>query len=369
MPIARSMAYFDHAAVAPLAEPTRDAIVGWAEDAALNGDTSWPSWARQAEELRAVLAGLLGASLDEIALAHNTSEGIGFVAEGYPWQSGDNVVTLADEFPSNQYPWLNLASRGVEVRRVATVEGRLDFDRLAAAIDGRTRILSVSWVSYSSGWRNDLDRLAELAHGRGALFFVDAIQGLGVVPLDVRRTPIDFLAADGHKWMMGPEGAGVFFLRREHLDRLRPLGVGWNSVRRAHDFDHIELTFRPAASRYEGGSQNMVGAIGLLASLKVLGQYGSEAICRRVFQITDLACERLSQLGATIRSDRSDAHKSGIVIFNLPGCDSIELRKRCLAEGIVLSCRGGGLRIAPHAYNNADDIERLVGCLKRAMGP
>ena len=137
--------------------------------------------------------------------------------------------------------------------------GRLDLDRLAAACDDRTRIVSVSWVAYASGWRHDLDRLAELVHRRGALLFLDAIQGLGVFPLDVRKTPVDFLAADGHKWLLGPEGAGIFFIRREHLDRLRPVGVGWNSVRGAHDFSRIELLFKDTAARYEGGSQNVAG--------------------------------------------------------------------------------------------------------------
>jgi cysteine desulfurase / selenocysteine lyase len=237
-------------------------------------------------------------------------------------------------------------------------------DRLAAACDQRTRILAVSWVGYCSGWRNNLDQLAELAHGHGALLLVDAIQALGVVPLDVSRTPVDFLAADGHKWLLGPEGAGVFYVRREHLDRLRPFGVGWHSVIHEHDFTRIELALRPTAARYEGGSQNMVGAIALKASLELLGRFGPAALCRRIFEITDLACQRLEQLGARIRSDRSPEHKSGIVIFDLPGRDPVQLRKRCLESGVVLSCRGGGLRISPHAYNDASDVERLVEAIQ-----
>lgn len=367
MPITDRWAYLDHAAVSPLPQPTREAIVAWATDAAVNGDTSWPAWAAKAEELRGLFGGLLGADEEEIALIRNTTEGINFVAEGFPWQSGDNVVTLADEFPSNQYPWMHLESRGVEARRVPTIEGRLDFDRLAQACDRRTRIVSVSWVSYSSGWRNDLDRLAELAHSRGALLFVDAIQALGVAPLDIRRTPVDFLAADGHKWMLGPEGAGVFYVRREHLDLLRPMGVGWNSVARAHDFTHIDLTFKRSAARYEGGSQNLLGFIALLSSLKLLTSFGPAALWQRILEVTDQACERLQEIGATIRSDRRMEHKSGIVVFSLPGRDPHELRKMCLAQGVVLSCRGGGLRISVHAYNNADDLQRLVECLREQL--
>jgi cysteine desulfurase / selenocysteine lyase len=364
MPIARQWAYFDHAAVAPLSEPARQAVSQWADEAAVSGDTAWPAWARKAEELRARLAELIGASTDEIALARNTTEGINFVAEGFPWQRGDNVVTLADEFPSNQYAWINLAERGVQTRRVAVREGTVDFEAIAQACDDRTRLLAVSWVGYCSGWRNNLEQLAKLAHARGALLMVDAIQALGVVPLDVRNTPVDFLAADGHKWLLGPEGAGVFFARREHLQQLRPLGLGWHSVVHDHDFTRIDLNLKPSAARYEGGSQNMVGALALLASLEFMAGFGTEAICRQIFAVTDLACQRLEQIGARIRSDRSPEHKSGIVIFDFPGRDPRELRARCLERGVVLSCRAGGLRISPHAYNNASDIDRLIDALK-----
>ena len=367
MPAAVTLAYFDHAAVAPLPGPTQEAIIQWAQSAAAEGDTVWPQWSRQVSELRSLSARLLSAQAEEIALIHNTTEGITLVAEGYPWKPGDNVVIPADEFPSNQYPWLNLADRGVETRRIPVDRGQLDLDRLLAACDRRTRIVAVSWVSYASGWRNDLDRLAEAVHDRGSLLFVDAIQGLGVLPLDVRRTPVDFLAADGHKWLLGPEGAGVFFTRREHLELLRPLGVGWNSVVHAHDFSRIELKLKPSAERYEGGSQNMVGLIGLRSSMDLLVRLGAAAISQRIFEITDLACERLRQIGAVLHSDRSPLHKSGIVALDLPGRDLTAVREECLRRGVVLSFRGGRLRISPHAYNNESDIERLIDALKGCL--
>ena len=175
-----------------------------------------------------------------------------------------------------------------------TEGGRVPLEALLDACDARTRIVSVSWVGYASGWRIDLDRLVEAVHARGALLFLDAIQGLGVFPLDVRRTPVDFLAADGHKWLLGPEGAGIFYLRREHLDLLRPLGVGWNSVAHDRDFTRIELNFKDTAERYEGGTMNVAGFIGLNASLELLLRHGQQAISRRVLEITDLACERLA---------------------------------------------------------------------------
>ncbi len=364
MPVADRFAYFDHAAVAPLSQMARQAIMQWCNQATAEGDTVWPGWHQRVEEARALAARLLGADEAEVALVHSTTEGITLVAEGYPWQVGDNVVTLENEFPSNQYPWLNLASRGVETRRVSPRDGRVDLARLEAACDARTRIIAASWVGYLSGWRTDLDALVELTHRRGALLCVDAIQGLGVFPLDVKATPIDFLAADGHKWLLGPEGAGLFYLRREHLDLLRPIGVGWHSVVRSSDYGHIELDLKPNAARYEGGTQNMVGFIGLAASIEMLLEYGTAAIGRRILDITDLASERLQQCGAALSSQREGDHRSGIVSFEMPGRDSLELKRRLMSAGVVTSARSGKLRISPHAYINAGDIDRLIDGLK-----
>jgi selenocysteine lyase/cysteine desulfurase len=363
MPVTAQWAYFDHAAVAPLPARTHQAIVAWAREALQDGDTVWPRWNRRVEECRALAARLIGADPSEIALAHSTTEGISLVAEGYPWQPGDNVVTLDNEFPTNQYPWLNLGSRGVETRRVEAPDGRVDVDRLAAACDARTRIIAVSWVGYASGWRADVDELVALARDIRALLCLDAIQALGVFPLDVQKTPVDFLAADGHKWLLGPEGAGVFYLRREHLDLLRPIGVGWHSVVQASDYGHIELNFKPSAARYEGGSQNMVGFLGLAASLELLLELGTPAISRRILELTDLACERLATAGAIVASHRQGAHRSGIVSFELPGHDALAVKKRLLAADVVTSARGGKLRLAAHAYNDASDVDRLIDAL------
>lgn len=364
MPVAQKWAYFDHAAVAPIPAPTTDALRAWTQQAVTEGNTCWLAWQRDVERCRILAAELLGSHVDELALIHNTTEGISLIAEGFPWCDGDNVVTLANEFPSNLYPWLNLASRGVKARRVETDDGRVDLARLAAAIDGRTKIVSISWVGYASGYRIDLDQLSDLVHARGALLFVDAIQGLGAFPMDLSRTPIDFLAADGHKWLLGPEGAGVLFVRKPHLDLLRPLGVGWHSVVHAHDYTRIELDLKPTAARYEGGSQNMAGFLGLAASLQLLLQLDIERISQSVLDITERATERLQHIGAEIHSARTDSCRSGIVSFSFAGRDPQELRKRCLAAGVVLGCRAGRLRISPHGYVNDDDIDRLVDALK-----
>jgi selenocysteine lyase/cysteine desulfurase len=366
MPVARRWAYFDHAAVAPLSGPASQALARWAEGAVLNGSAGYAAWKEGVEETRCRAARLIAAQSEEIALVANTTAGINLVAEGFPWQPGDNVVVPDNEFPTNQYPWLHLADRGVETRRVPAQEGRMPVERLVAACDARTRIVSVSWVSYSSGWRQDLDRLVEMVHQRGALLFLDAIQGLGAFPLDVRRTPLDFLAADGHKWLLGPEGAGIFYLRGEHIQRLRTVGVGWHSVVHSHDFSRIELALRDTAVRYEGGSWNMAGTLALGASLGLIERFGPQAISQRILEVTDLACRRLQEIGAVVRSDRRAPHCSGIVLFELPGCAPAAARTACLQRQVVLGCRSGGLRISPHAYNDAADVDRLIDALEAA---
>jgi cysteine desulfurase / selenocysteine lyase len=367
MPATKRLAYFDHAAVAPLSGPASEAIGKWLVEATEEGGPAWPRWERRLQEVRRVAATMVGAKPEEIALVRSTTDGITLVAEGLAWQPGENVVLSTDEFPSNQYPWLNLQSRGVEVRRVEAADGRLDLHRLMSACDGRTRIIAISWVGFLSGWRIDLATAAETAHRRGALLLVDAIQGLGAFPLDVARTPIDFFAADGHKWMLGPEGAGLLYIRREHLNRLRPLGVGWNSVASDLDFAHIEFRLKDSAERYEGGSPNSVGFAGLGASLELLSSLGIDAIGRRILEIIAECHERLSKLGATVYSAlEPEENRSGILTFEFPGLNSLAMKRHCLSKGVVLSHRTGKLRISPHAYVNHEDIDRLTDALTEA---
>jgi selenocysteine lyase/cysteine desulfurase len=297
----------------------------------------------------------------------STTDGVTLAAEGFPWQTGDNVVVPADEFPTDQYPWMNLASRGVETRRVPMEHGRLDLNRLEAACDSRTRIVAISWVGFLNGWRTDLKAAAEMAHRKGALLFVDAIQGLGAFPIDVRKTDIDFLAAGAQKWLLGPEGAGVFYVRHELLPKLRPIGVGAHSVTQGNDYTKVELSLKPTAARYEGGGPNMVGMIALGASIKLLLEMDLSHIGERIIEITDQCCSRLQELGATFATDRSAAdNKSGIVTFELPGCDPLAIRKHGYTRKVALAQRAGKLRISPHAYINDDDIDLLIDMLSEA---
>jgi cysteine desulfurase/selenocysteine lyase len=366
MPVARKWAYFDHAAVAPLSQPASDAIAKWLVQAAEEGDTTWLAWAAQLNDCRRAAAELIGANDSEIALLPNTTVGINLVAEGFPWQPGDNIVTLADEFPTNLYPWMNLASRGVETRLVPTNNGHVTPEQIAEHCDTRTRVVSVSWVGFANGYRRSLKPIADVAHEFGALFLVDAIQGLGVFPLDVDADEIDVLSADGHKWLLGPEGAGIAYIHSGWLERLAPVGIGWNSVVNAGNFDSIELKLKPHAGRYEGGTYNMAGFIGLGASIRLLLSLGIDNVATAILDFNAMACARLDEMGAVIHSPQTDENRSGIVSFELPGRDPQQLRKHCLANGVALNCRSGRLRLSAHAYNNQADLDRLIATLASA---
>ena len=210
MPVTKRWAFFDHAAVAPIPTCGHQAMNEWTTDIMENGGVHHGDWMNRIEKVRQTAGRLIDADPFEIAFVKNTSEGIGIVAEGFPWRAGDNVVTSAEEYPANVYPWMNLADRGVEVRLVPSRQGRVLIDDLRQAIDPNTRILTISFVEFASGFRNDLAALGTLCRELGVYFFVDAIQGLGMLPLSVDEVPIDFLAADGHKWLLGPGGPASF---------------------------------------------------------------------------------------------------------------------------------------------------------------
>lgn len=364
MPVAQSIAYFDHAAVGPLTLPASVAIQEWCAEATYTGDMNWPKWNHRVTRLRRLAASLVNASPTEIAIVPNTTAGINFVALGLEWKDGDNIVLPASEFPSNLYPWKSLERFGVEFREVPlTANHEVDLDGIAAACDSRTRIVTCSWVGFASGYRIDVAKLAEIAHSNGAYFFLDAIQGLGVFPLDVKSCEVDFFAADGHKWMLGPEGAGLFYVSEAMLDKLAPQMIGWGSVTNPFDYSSPKLEIKPDASRYEGGSMNMVGVAGLLASLELLHQQGlshsTSLVADHVLNVTDYLCDRLLGIGASIKSVREAKHASGIVSFDIEGLPLVEVRKHLLQRGIVTSCRGGWLRCAAHAYNDTADVDRL----------
>ena len=358
-PVTRRWAYFDHAATAPLPRRAGDALRAWAAEQENDGVVGWPAREDRLEKIRDNAARLLNAHRDEIAFIQSTTHGIGLIAEGYPWQPGENVVSAADEYPSNIYPWMNLQSRGVSLRQVESREGRIWIEDLAAAIDRSTRVLAISHVEFATGFRNDLDALVELCQARGVALFVDAIQGLGPHTIDVRKTPLDFLAADGHKWLLGPEGAGILFIRRDWLDRLRTTGVGWHSVVGSYNSPSNDFVLKPSASRFEGGSFNMPGLLALGASLGLFLELGPEAVSSRILSRAEAVRELALSAGWNIHGSPRPSDRSAIVALEKPGVDLTRAVALLRRRGIVAAYRRGRLRFSPHLYNDSHDLEAL----------
>jgi cysteine desulfurase / selenocysteine lyase len=362
-PITERWAYFDHAAVSPLPRRSRDRLVAWADDQAANGVTDWLAWERKLGRLREDAANLIRAHNDEIAFVGSTTLGIGLIAEGFPWREGDSVVTAAEEYPSNLYPWMNLASRGVTLRTVPSRDGRVWVDDLAAAMDATTRVLTISHVEFASGFRNDLDALGNLCRERGVALFVDAIQGLGPLTIDVQRTPIDFLCADGHKWLLGPEGAGLLYIRRDWIERLRPIGVGWHSVSTSYNAETLEMRLKPNAQRWEGGSYIMPGLQALGASLGLLNEIGPANVAARILDRADAVREIARSSGWRIYGSERPEDQAGIVALTREGVDPDAFVRRARDRGIALASRRGRVRISAHIYNNSDDLDQLAEIL------
>ncbi|MBM3981905.1 MAG: aminotransferase class V-fold PLP-dependent enzyme [Planctomycetes bacterium] len=360
-PVTASWAFLDHAAVAPLPAPAVAALRAYADSIAANGGTAVGKWVGRMAEVRALAARLINAAdASDVFFVPNTTHGIGVIAEGFPWRAGDNVVLAAEEYPANQYPWMNLAHRGVEVRAIPSRGNRVEIDDLRAAMDAHTRVLTASAVQFASGFRTDLDALGALCRERGVFFFVDAIQALGTFPIDVQRTPIDALAADSHKWLLGPEGAGFGYIRREWVERLHPIGVGSFSVENPLAFSTIDFKLKPHAGRWEGGALNVGGLSAMGASIELLLTAGGANVERRVIELTDYLCDQAQARGWAAFSSRAGADKSGIVSLIHPARGPEDVVRRCRAAGVAVNARGGRVRVSPHAYNTEGDIDRFL---------
>jgi len=372
-PILQELDFFNHAGVAPVSRRAAVRLREFADRLARRAMTE-PGAYDDAERLRSSAARLIRArGPDEIALIPNTSSGLSLVARGLSWKPGDEVVITNVEYPANRYPWEDLQRLGVRLVEVAQhPDGRIDPEDVCEAVTDRTRCVALSHVQYASGHRLDLKPIADLAHRAGAFLCVDGIQSCGVTPVDVRAMGVDFLAADGHKWLLGPEGAGFFYARRDLVELLHPAIVGWKSVVNATDFGRYRFELRPDARRFEPGTLNVAGLAALDASLSLLLEVGIDRVWARVFALTQRLVDGLESIGWRVFSPRRDeAEASGIVIFDPPSSvkakrDPQAIVRMLRREGIVLVVREGRLRASPHFYNTTEQIDRLIATLDRA---
>ncbi len=362
-PVTQNVIYFNHAAVGPLSTRAYEAMGQHARDQREFGALHWRDWYAEYNRLRAVAAQLIGAQPDEIAILKNTSEGLSFVAQGYRWKSGDNVITSDLEFPSNYTPWRNLQKRSVELRVVRSRSGAFTADDVDKLIDDRTRLVTVSSVAFHNGFAADLDAIGDLCQRKNVLFCVDAIQSVGALPIDVRKSKIAFLAADGHKWMCGPEGAAIFYVAAEHRDRLDVIENGWTNIDRHGKFLECEVDLLPDGRRFEAGSLNTNGVYGLRAAIELLLEIGVEAIATEVIRVASRLGERLEEIGWPVVTPRPI--RSGIIGAIPPGVEPSLLRwHRMLEEnGVVCAPREGMLRFSPHFYNDDAEVDRVINLL------
>ncbi len=364
-PMAARTIFMNHAGTAPIPDACRAAIRRYADDACESGAAHSPDWQARVEAVRATFGRLVGAPAERVAFVENTSAGLSFVAQGLDWRPGDVIVAPGIEYPSNVYPWWGLERLGVETRLVPAAAGRCTVDALARACEGgRVRLLSVSAVQFATGYRADLATLAQLCRDRGALFCVDGIQALGAFPIDTERDGIDFLAAGGQKWLLSVQGVGTMACSARGLAALRPSQLGWNSVQPAEPYLHYRRELRADAAKLEAGTLNVVGIHALGASLDLILGAGLPAIASRILSLTDRLVEGLARRGWEVRSPRAhEAEKSGIVMFLGRREEPPAVFRRLLAAGAVVASREGLLRASPHAWNDEEDVERLLDLL------
>jgi cysteine desulfurase / selenocysteine lyase len=352
--------YLNHAATGVLPLSTVATIEEYVRAHAQAGVLGTFPYDLRVPEYREKIGRFIGASGSEIAIIPNTSNGANTVALGVDWKPGDRVILCDNEFPANSVPWMALRERGVEIVELETSDERLTPDVLRAAITPRTRVVTVSWVSYADGYRHDLAALAEVTHEAGALFFVDAIQGLGVFPIDVRALGVDALYTGAAKWMLALHGAGFLYVREDLIDRLHLAMPGWRSVRDMWDFHNYDQDFTPEAMRFEGGTPNYLGALALASSVDLFVRSGQAAIAAHVLALTDRLTDGLRRLGAELRTLRGEGVSSGIVTFWVPDVDSMELGRALQERGIVTTYRPTGVRVSPHGYNTTEEIDQLL---------
>jgi selenocysteine lyase/cysteine desulfurase len=359
--LSADICYLNHAAIAPWPKRTVEAVRRFARENGKSGSRYYGRWLDVEQQLRQQLAQLVNAgSVDEIALLKNTSEALSVVAWGMPWSRGDQVIISNQEFPSNRIVWESLRPLGVDVVEVNISDTDEPETAIIRGINARTRLVSLSSVQYSSGLALDLAAVGAACREQGVAFCVDAIQSLGVKPLDVQACQADFVVADGHKWMLGPEGLALFYCNRRWLDRLSIRQFGWHMVDAVGDYDRKDWQPARSARRFECGSPNMLGIHALHASLDLLLTIGIQIVFQEVSKKVSYLIEDMAYQDVVILSEKRPQRRAGIVTFKRPGIDSGALYQHLQANGVICALRGGGIRFSPHFYTPQHVLERAV---------
>lgn len=363
-PVTKNWIYLNHAGVAPISIRVAEAVAAFNRQALDQGFTASAEWIGRIAETRRLTARLIHATEEEIAFVKNTSHGISLVARGLGLKEGDEVIISEGEFPSNIYPWMALGKQGVRLIKIPVQHGELQLDDLEKLVTPRTRVISLSTVQYGNGYRLPVAEIGRLCREKGIHFLLDAIQSLGAFSTNVGEAGVDFLAADAHKWMLGHEGIGIFYVRKELLSKIEPMLLGWNSVEEPLAFDKIHFQLRKTAERFEEGSHNCMSIYGLGAALDLLLEIGVDRISSQVLHLTQLCIEGLQSLGMELTCSLQPKFRSGIVTFRIPGdVDSVkiqQLERFLYSQKIYAAVRSGSLRLSPHFYNSEEDISTTL---------
>ncbi len=367
-PVTKNLIYLNHAGVAPISLRVSQAVEKFNRQALEWGTIAAREWAKRFEEIRKSCGQLINAAPEEITFVKNTSHGLSLIARGLEWKPGDEVILSDVEFPTNVYPWMALEKKGVVLKKILSEKGELRLDQLPSLTSKKTKVLSLSSIQYGTGYRLPLEEVGNFCRERGIYFFLDAIQSLGAFPLDVEREKVDFLSADAHKWMLGHEGIGILYVRKELLHRIEPVLLGWNSVEDAHNFDQIDFTLRKTAKRFEEGSHNGLSIYGLGAAVDLLLEVGVERIAQRILFLTDKIIAGLQALNLEITNSLNPKFRSGIVLFRIPGdADGKKLKqleRHLFSKKIYTTLRRGSLRLSPHFYNSEEEIKMTLREIK-----
>jgi len=359
-PIRNQLIYLNHAAVAPLSRRAAAAMAHLAGQVRDAGAVHYEQWTATYQAVRVAAARLIHCRPSEIAIVKNTSEGISFVANGIRWGANDRMVAFREEFPANVYPWRKLAERGVGVEWLSVFD---PLEKIEQAVRG-ARLLSISFVQYLSGYRAPIQEIGEICRRNRCIYVVDAIQGLGAFPLDVEQCHIDALAADGHKWLLGPEGCGILYVSESLQDTLEPIEFGWTNVANYNDYSSPDLALRPDAGRYESGTLNTIGCYGLRAALELILEVGVREIALVVQNLGDRIAAGVQAKGYEVLGCRTPASGAGIVSFRKAGTESGAIVRRLRAENIIAAPRQGWVRTSPHFYVSPDGLDRLLDTLQ-----
>lgn len=362
-PLRPGLIYLNHAAVSPWPLRTALAIKQFAEENAAQGSLAYPHWLDIEAELRQQCRQLINApGSDDIALLKNTSEALSVVAYGLDWSRGDNIVISDQEFPSNRIVWQSLQRYGVDVRIAhIDMQAKDPEQALMQCCDHRTRLLAISSIQYATGFRADLETLGSYCRTNDILFCVDAIQSIGAVSLDVQRIGADFVMADGHKWMLAPEGLALFYCSERIREKLTLRQYGWHMTQDYLNFNRTD--WQPAAGgrRFECGSPNMLGIHGLHASLSLLLEAGMEQVESRVLERADMIMQAVQDSPRLeLVTPAQPGRYGGIVAFRHKTIDAETCHQRLTQQQVSCAARGDAIRYAPHFYTTKDAITRAM---------